>query len=638
MNVPPVYVLLPIDVRPSLSDAAPPVVTAQLRILQTTDLHMNLTGFDYYRDSGEEQGGLLRLSEVIGTARAEVANSVLFDTGDFLQGSLMGDLVAREYLSSSENGHPMVAAMQALSYDAVALGNHEFNYGLPFLVWAIGGAQFPVLSSNIDVLRPDEAPFPDLRGIVLRRKLPCSDGRKRPISIGVFGLVPAQTGAWDKHNTAGSIHFHDPVERARAEVARLKGLGADIIIALDHAGISEDSAQTENNALAISALEGVDAILCGHQHRRFPGPDFPATPSVDPAKGRLRNKPAMMPGHSASHLGVMDLTLYRELGHWHIAKTDVSLRAGTQAPFPRNPPPILTTLLNAPHLRAQAYAHAFVGNLTAPLETYFALVSDCAALELVAQAQMWRAQSILSDYPKRESLPLLSAMAPFRVGGFAGPDNFTDIAAGPLAVRHLAELYHFPNTISIVEVSGKDVVEWLEFSAGMFNSLDPALPDQPLLRPEFPTYNFDVLYGLSYRFDLSQPARYTLRGARVSPDSSRVRDLRYNGQALDFNARFLVVTNSFRSGGGGHVPVDFSKELTLPRYERSFDILVDYVTSLGEITPMAAPTWGFVPQPGTTATFGTGPGAMACLGKSAPSNVVPIGSAPDGFALFRLLL
>lgn len=122
--------------------------TVDLRILETTDLHSNMMDFDYYKDTPTEKFGLVRTATLIQQARGEVANSVLVDNGDIIQGSPLGDYMAAKGLQPGEI-HPVYKALNTLDYAVGNLGNHEFNYGLTYLQQAIAGARFPYINANV---------------------------------------------------------------------------------------------------------------------------------------------------------------------------------------------------------------------------------------------------------------------------------------------------------------------------------------------------------------------------------------------------------------------------------------------------------------------------------------------------------
>jgi 2',3'-cyclic-nucleotide 2'-phosphodiesterase/3'-nucleotidase len=604
--------------------------------MQTTDLHGQILGYDYFQDRPDPHCGMDRLARLIATARAEVPGSILCDSGDFLQGTPVCDVAAQDHARDPDALHPVVAAMNLLRYDVAAPGNHEFDFGLPLLRAVIAQARFPMTCAN---LRELSATAPSLfaPSVLLRRRLRDQAGRLATVRVGLFGIVPPLIAVWGRDHVRCKLEFDDPVATARRMVANLRACGADIVVALNHTGIAPpDEPAAENTALLVAALPGIDAVLCGHQHRLFPGPDFAGLAGVDAVSGLLQGKPAVMAGTSARHLGIIDLTLGQIGGRWGVTGSQVTLRSLPAPPEPGpRPAPAFARTLSAAHDRTLTHIRRKVGETVQPLHSYFVQIGDCTALRVVAEAQTHRLRALLADGPLAD-LPLLSAVAPFRAGGRGGADNYTDIAIGLLTIRHLADLYPYPNMLAAVVVTGAQIADWLERSAGMFHRLIPGKPDQPLIRTDFPSYNFDVIFGLTYGIDLTQPARYDPDGSTIVPGATRITNLCIGGRPLERDARVVVATNSYRAAGGGFFTNLASREHALPVRDSNLSVLTDYVQLQHRITPQTDPVWRFVPMPGTTALFETGPRAYAYL-TEAPG-LQAIGRAPDGFARFRLTL
>lgn len=192
----------------------------KLRLLETSDIHMNLVNYDYYQDKATDEFGLAKTISLIKAARAEAKNSVLIDNGDLLQGSPMGDLVAKVKPLKKGDTHPAYTVMNALRYDAGNIGNHEFNFGLPFLKQALQGAAFPYVSANVTDAKtgkPLVQPY-----TLLKRKVQDEDGNTHTLTIGVIGFVPPQILMWDKANLEGRVQAQDILESARRYVPEMK--------------------------------------------------------------------------------------------------------------------------------------------------------------------------------------------------------------------------------------------------------------------------------------------------------------------------------------------------------------------------------------------------------------------------------
>ena len=614
----------------------------QLRVLHTSDLHMNLLGWDYYQDKPTEEFGLDRTVTLIKAARAEKPNTLLFDNGDLLQGSPLGDFVAKVKPLPASAVHPAIKLLNALKFDAATLGNHEFNFGLPFLRQALAGAAFPVVSSNVvvDDGGPAEKAQPAFpTHVLLQRRFVDETGAPHTLKIGVIGLVPPQILQWDRQHLQGRVKVLDMVASARALVPRLKAEGADVVVVLAHTGFSRTppAPMAENVVGALAEVPGVNAILFGHAHGEFPGSAFAGYPKVDVAKGTINGVPAAMPGAWGSHLGVVDLVLKKEGSGWQVSDARAEIRPIRDRATRKAlvaPDPMVAALVQAEHEGTVAHMRAEVARTTAPIHSYFAQVTDDPSVQIVSNAQLAYARKALAGTPLA-ALPLLSASAPFKTGGRGGSGYYTDIAAGPVALRNVADLYIYPNTVKVVKLTGAQVREWLEFAAGAFNRIDPnGAKEQDLLNPGFPSFNFDTLDGVSYRIDVTQPARYERSGQLVAPQARRIVDLRYQGQPVDEKAEFLVVTNNYRASGGGSFPGLDGSNIVLDAPDENREALTQYLQAARTVDPAADGNWRIVPVPGVSLRFASGAGGIAHLARTPQVRLVQ--DRGDGSALFEL--
>lgn len=613
-----------------------PDFPVDLRILATTDMHMNVLPFNYLTSTASDRVGLARTASLIQTRRAEVQNCLLLDNGDFLQGTPMGDFVAQDAGMSVGRGcpHPAIAAMNALRYDAAALGNHDFSFGLPYLRQVTAQARFPFLAANLDVRRGRGF----ARHVILRRTLTDAAGRLVPLNIGVIGLLPPQTAEWDCDLSA-ELACDDILSCARRFVPEMRAMGAQIVIALAHSGIGSTipTPRMENAAAALAGIDGIDAVIAGHTHQIFPAADFPASPGIDPVRGALQGKPAVMAGFGGSHLGVIDLRLTPGPQGWQVQDFSVrseavaaSLPAHAEVARPAMPAHRATIR----HLRRR------VGRVESPMNSYFSLIGHDPGLQLVNMAQRWYVRSRLRG-TEWADLPLLSASAPYRAGGRGGPDHYTDVSAGRLSLRHLADLYTFPNRVCAIRLNGAQLRDWLERSASLFLPVRPGSLDAPLLDPDFPCYNFDVIDGVTWQIDLSQPARFTATGQLAHADARRIRRLEWRGRSVADGDQFLLATNSFRlSTCGLFSPLVSGNQIALAEGRLTRDILRHYLRIRRRIAIADNPAWNFRPMPGTSVSFETGPRGLSHLDDmtALQSRLEFAGHSDDGFARLRLHL
>ena len=504
---------------------------AHLRIMETTDIHVNVLPYDYYADKPNDTMGLARTATLIDAVRKEATNAMLVDNGDLLQGNPMGDYIAYERGMKDGDIHPVMKGMNLLGYECSTLGNHEFNYGLPFLDKVLAGANFPFVCANLIkgtelAANPRDDKLYLKPYVIVEKKVKDGAGAELPIKIGIIGFVPPQIMMWDAKNLEGNVLTRDIVQAAKAWVPQMKEEGADIVIALSHSGIDiKPGEMMENASFHLAGVEGIDAVFTGHQHLVFPGPkDFAGLAGVDAEKGLLNGKPAVMGGFWGSHMGLIDLLLEQDGGKWKVVsatsearpiwkreekevdgkKTNVTVATVQSLPE-------VEAALKEDHEATLAYVRRPVGKTSAPLYSYFALVADDPSVQIVSQAQTWYIKDLLKETEWKD-LPVLSAAAPFKAGGRGGADYYTDVPAGDVAIKNVADLYLYPNTVRAVEITGAQVKEWLEMSAGIFNQVEPGKADQPLLNPDFPSYNFDVIDGVTYKIDLSQPPKYEAKG------------------------------------------------------------------------------------------------------------------------------
>ncbi|MGY6569130.1 MAG: bifunctional 2',3'-cyclic-nucleotide 2'-phosphodiesterase/3'-nucleotidase [Salinarimonas sp.] len=571
-----------------------------LRLIVTSDLHMHVRPYDYFEDREDESVGLAALAPLIEQARREVPLSLLLDNGDFVQGSPIGDVAADAFMQGESMPNPMIAAMNAIGYDAATLGNHEFNYGLDYLAHALAGAAFPIISTNLSAQAENAVALPSA---ILPRPVPGGDPVAPALQIGLLGLLPPQILQWDRGHLEGAVTVEDILEAAGREAQALRARGADIVIALCHSGIAGGAYRPgqENAAGHLGKVTGIDAIIAGHQHLRFPGSgEFEGLPGIDNKAGLIQGVPGIMPGCFGKYLGVLDLDLANGPHGWHVVQHRVALHPVSPAAIRdgESASPARRAILEATqaaHERTLDYVRSQVGATETAIDSHFALLGENSGMQLVAQAQFEAAERLLAETDE-PALPLLSAAAPFKAGGRGGPDYYTRIQPGPLSMRDLANLYLYPNTVCVVRVTGAELRAWLERSTGIFHQIDPSAgEDQLLVRHNFPSYHFDVIFGVGYTIDLTQPSRHDRDGIVVAPQAQRITRLDHAGAPVRDTQEFHVVTNNYRAGGGGTFFGGRPARVVAESTQMVRETVTDYVRERGSVAPRAHRNWSFAP-------------------------------------------
>ncbi len=615
----------------------------KLRILETTDIHVHVYSYDYYRDQPDDSVGLARIATLVDRARAGARNTMLFENGDFLQGNPLGDLIAYERGFKAGDAHPVIRAMNQMGFDAGTLGNHEFNYGLDFLAKSLAGSKHPIICANVAKGQLSGSPRGDdtlVRPyVLLDRDVVDEAGIQHRMKIGVIGFTPPQIMQWDQSHLRGKVDTRDIVEAARAWVPEMRERGADLIVALAHTGISTAAPQgkDENAAFHLAFVPGIDVILTGHSHLLFPGPVFRDRPGIDIDKGTLNGVPAVMAGFWGSHLGQIDLTIqksgndFKVVGH-AVGALPILRREDGKALSTAEPKAEMLAAVQPDHEATLEYVRRPVGRTARAMDSFFAMVADSAAMQTISDAQIWYARQLLAGGPLA-SLPLLSAVAPFKAGGRGGPEFYTQVPEGQVALKHVADLYIYPNTLKAVKVTGLQLKDWLEMSAGAFNQLKATTEEQPLLNAGFPAFNFDMIDGVTYRIDLSQPAKFDGRGKLANAEASRIVELAYQGRPVAPDQVFVVVTNNYRASGGGGFPGNDGTTIVLDAPDATRDVIIKFFQQTGTLDPKADGNWSLKPVAGArNVVFESNPRGRAVM----PRGVSFIGDAANGFARYRL--
>jgi 2',3'-cyclic-nucleotide 2'-phosphodiesterase/3'-nucleotidase len=548
--------------------------TYDLTLLGTSDLHGNVYNWDYYRDaeyddSAHNDVGVAKLATLVNRIRAERRGkaTLVLDAGDTIQGTPLATYYAKqEPITSTGEKHPMARAMNVIEYDAVTLGNHEFNYGLPLLDMWIRQLGFPALAANAVNARDGKPAF--LPYIIKKVEL---EDDAPTLRVGILGLTNPGVAIWDKGNVEGKLRFEDMVATAAKWVPIMRARGADIILVSAHGGDNGKSSYgpelpNENpSALIAQQVPGIDAILFGHAHNEIVEKFVTNSKTGEQV---LLSEPSKW----GQRLTRMDFTLSRERGRWQITgKHATMLNTNTVVEDPQ-----VLAAVRAQHAKTVAYVNKIVARSTVELPGAESRYKDTPILDFVNKVQTEVVTTALAG-TQYANLPMLSIAAPF--------SRTALFPAGDVRIRDVAGLYVFDNTLEAVVLSGAEVKAYLEYSAKYFRTLATGAPVDPatISDPAVPDYNYDVLSGVDYDIDISKPV------------GQRIVTLTRAGAPVADGDQFVVAVNNYRRSGGGAFP-GIVKTQVYNQQKEIRQLLIDWAQAKGVIDPadFYQPNWRLV--------------------------------------------
>ncbi|MFJ7628125.1 bifunctional metallophosphatase/5'-nucleotidase [Streptomyces sp. NPDC097595] len=535
-------------------------------VMGTTDLHGNVFNWDYFTDAefddkDHNDVGLAKISTLVEQVRREKGrhNTLMIDAGDTIQGTQLSYYYAKIDPITAKRGpvHPMAQAMNAIGYDAAALGNHEFNYGIPVLRKFEEQCDFPLLGANAldaKTLRPAFAPY-------VIKKLRTPHGRD--VKVAVLGLTNPGIAIWDKANVSGKMVFPGLEEQAAKYVPRLRSMGADVVIVSAHSGNSGTSSYgdqipyVENAAgLVAEQVPGIDAILVGHAHLEIP--EY-FVENKETGKKVVLSEPLKW----GQRLTLFDFEVVWEKGRWVVEKAGSRVLNSNTAAEDRK----ITKLLADEHKKVVAYVNQVIGTAASEMTTAEAAWKDEPIIDLinVVQAETVKAALAGGEYAE---LPVLSQASCF--------SRTARIPAGNVTIKDAAGLYPFENTLEARLVTGAQILEYLEFSAKYYVQTAagaPVDPEKLTNADSTPDYNYDAVSGLTYEIDIAKPV------------GSRIVNLSFAGKPLDPKAQFVLAVNNYRASGGGNFPhVPAAKQLWA-NSEEIRNTIIAWVQAKGSVDP-----------------------------------------------------
>ncbi|MGC8545137.1 5'-nucleotidase C-terminal domain-containing protein [Athalassotoga sp.] len=513
-----------------------------LTILETTDLHGHIYPVDYSNNMTTNYG-LARIATLIQKIRSQQPNVLLFDDGDLIQGSPL-----EYYHAAIDNSgiDPMIAIMNYLNYNAMTLGNHEFNYGQDVLRKAIKEANFPITSANVvnsETMKPEYG-----NGYVIFNM---KDGPR----VGYIALTTQYIPNWEEPSHIKGLDFLDAVNTAQKYVDLLKSMGVDVIIVGYHGGLERNPANGkpteeltgENEGYAIATqVNGISALLLGHQHLSY--------------ALKIGNLPVVMASYWGNALGKITLNISNENGKWVITSSDATLISAkgvtpdaTVMAIAQSEEDATQKWLDQP--LGQSLGDFYVSN---PMYTR---MRDNALIQFVNTVQMYYTGSQISS----------TALFSNDVRGWK---------KGPVTMRDVMAVYIYPNTLNVITVNGKDLRAALEQTASYFT-----FENGKVGVSNMPAYNYDMYEGISYVIDLTKPVGH------------RIVWLAYDGKPLSDEATYEIVLNNYRAGGGGNYMMFKGKPVVKSVMMEVSELMADYIRNQKMICPSVDQNWEVITQP-----------------------------------------
>ncbi|MCX2183115.1 5'-nucleotidase C-terminal domain-containing protein [Streptomyces sp. SKN60] len=535
-------------------------------VMGTTDLHGNVFNWDYFTDKefddkAHNDVGLAKISTLVNQVRKAKGrrNTLLIDAGDTIQGTQLSYYYAKVDPITKAGGpvHPMAQAMNAIGYDAAALGNHEFNYGIPVLRKFQDQCDFPLLGANAldaKTLRPAFAPY----------SMHClRTPHGRDVKVAVLGLTNPGIAIWDKANVNGKMVFPGLEEQAAKWVPKLRSMGADVVIVSAHSGSSGTSSYgdqlpyIENAAgLVAEQVPGIDAILVGHAHTEIP--EYRVA-NKETGKQVVLSEPLKW----GQRLTLFDFDLVWEKGRWTVEKVGAQVLNSNTV----EEDPAITGMLADEHKKVVEYVNQVIGTCTATMTTADAPWKDEPIIDLinVVQAETVKAALAGGQYA---NLPVVSQASCF--------SRTARIPAGQVTIRDAAGLYVFENTLEARLMTGAQLKDYLEYSAQYYvqTPADAPVDTAKLTNANAtPDYNYDAVSGLAYEIDIAKPA-----GARIAK-------LSFEGKPIDPAAQFVFAVNNYRANGGGAFPHVAAAPKLWANSDEIRNTIIQWVKAKGTVDP-----------------------------------------------------
>lgn len=507
-----------------------------ITVLETTDTHGAY--FDATYDGGWNKSSFSRVSSYVKGLRSSGLDVVLVDNGDNLQGDMAS--IYYNYVAVGEE-HVFSRIADFIGYDAIVVGNHDIEPGHPVYDRLNRSSRIPYLAANAVHSSGADAGKPYFK--------PYTMVERGGFRIAIIGMTNANIKSWLKAEVWEGIDFLRISSVAQKWVDEVKEKEhPDIVIVSVHSGTrtfdGSMEPDVENEALFLAnTLNGVDIVLGGHDHRPF---ETIVSRSDGTQVSYLNG------GTKASSVARCDVNLLVEEGR--IMKKSFS---NSLVPLSAvEPDQEYISHMEKQYASVLGYANGKIGNLECDLSFDDALDGPSAYISLIHEIQL---EASGAD---------ISITAPLATSG--------KISSGVVTRQRLTEMYRFENTLFKIEMTGRQIKDYLEFSYDLW------------INGSGPSYNYDSMAGIDYRVERNAP-----RGERITIVSMS------SGDKFDLEKTYSVAINSYRmSGGGGHIDkgagLDPASVKILGSYPEIRELVGAYISKRGTISPKVLTNWSFV--------------------------------------------
>tara|TARA_B100001057_G_C22842851_1_gene947790 strand:+ start:790 stop:2700 length:1911 start_codon:yes stop_codon:yes gene_type:complete len=554
--------------------------TVELRIIETTDLHMSPSSSTNSKLISPQMANRQLINRVK-QARSQAKNSLLIDNSALFQNSPIGSYLVKKGLAPNFSQQIL-----ALNYDVGNVGSHEFKYGLDALKKAVSTVSHQYVNANLLDIKTKDYLFKPYH--IKTHTVTDNEGNPQQIKIGYIGFLPEKIMDWSQQSLQGKVVNQQTLEAAQTLVPQMKQEGADIIIAIPHyISVDPFNLSKESALYQLTDIKGIDAVVFGHSHTLFPANTFATTQGIDKNKGTMNGVPVIMPGRFGHYLGVIDLVIEKQSQQWQVTHNQARLSA------------VFDGKLNQDITHKSGLdPNQKIAILDGELSNVLSFIQDEPNVQIVNTAQKHYVKQVTNSDPDFAGLPILSASSPFQ--SKQSTNQFFYLNAGEIDLNQALQLYPYDNKLVVLKINGQNIKEWLECSASFFEQIDAESHQPQTLtnQPQFPAYHFDIIDGINYQIDVSQPARYNAQCQLINPTAERIVNAHFKGKSLQRNQWYLLATNNYRAYGGNFPGTGKNAVVIDSPYDNRL-IVADYMqrlnTSKGSIHFSVDNNWSLKP-------------------------------------------